>query len=137
MHLFVKRASGASEAFSLVLKTNNCLRLRVLTRNVCLHPAYVSSPGVRFLNWRMRPQLAYVSSPGEYVFVSNKRACLSMSPPPSSSWVCTQKITYHPGFKSFKSLDGDCGMDRCHYAVPFKGISIRSTPEIVLSSKQN
>ena len=28
-------------------------------------------------------------------------------------------------------------MDRCHYAVPFKGISIKSTPEIVLSSKRN
>ena len=39
--------------------------------------------------------------------------------------------------KSIKSLDGDLGMDRCHYAVPFKGILIRSTPEIVLSSKQN
>ena len=38
---------------------------------------------------------------------------------------------------SIKSLDGDCGMDKCHYAVPFKGISIRSTSEIVLSSKRN
>ena len=80
-HLIIKRASGASEAFSLVMKTN-CLRLRILTRNACLHLAYVSSPGVRVLNWRMRPQLAYVSSPGEYFFVSNRRACLSMSPPP-------------------------------------------------------
>ena len=35
------------------------------------------------------------------------------------------------------SLDGDCGgMDRCQYAVSFKGISIMSTPEIVLSSKR-
>ena len=40
-------------------------------------------------------------------------------------------------FKSIKSLDGDRGVDRCHYTVPFKGILIRSTPEIVLSSKQN
>ena len=40
----------------------------------------MSSPGVRVLKWRMRPQLVYVSSPGEYVFVSNRRACLSMSP---------------------------------------------------------
>ena len=36
-----------------------------------------------------------------------------------------------------ESLDGDRGVDRRHYAVPFKGILIRSTPEIVLSSKQN
>ena len=35
---------------------------------------------------------------------------------------------------SYWRLDGDRGMDRCHYAVPFKGISIRSTPEIVLIS---
>ena len=40
-------------------------------------------------------------------------------------------------FKSIESLDGDRGVDRRHYAVPFKGILIRSTPEIVLSSKQN
>ena len=39
---FSKRAS---EAFSVVMKTNNCLRLRVLTRNACLHLSYVSSPG--------------------------------------------------------------------------------------------
>ena len=38
---------------------------------------------------------------------------------------------------SYWRLDGDRGMDRCHYAVPFKGISIRSTPEIVLISKRN
>ena len=30
----------------------------------------------------------------------------------------------------YSSLDGDRGMDRCHYAVPFKGNSIRSTPEL-------
>ena len=89
----IKQASGEREVFSLVMKPNNCLRLRVL-------------------NWRTRPHLA------------NRRACLSTSP-------------YHPVFKIIKSLEGDRGMDRCHYAVPFKGISIRSTPEIVLSSKRN
>ena len=31
---FIKRASGASEAFSLVMKINNCLRKRVLTRTL-------------------------------------------------------------------------------------------------------
>ena len=87
----VKRASGASEAISLVMKSNNCL-----TRNVCLHLAYVPPLGKRVLN----PGICHV-------------------------------------FKSIESLDGDHGMDRCHYAVPFKGILIRSTPEIVLSSKQN
>ena len=93
-HLLVKRASGATKVFSLVLKTNNCLRLRVLTRNTCLHLVYVSSPGVRILNWRMCPQLAYMSSPGEYVVASNRRAYLSTSPSPS--WVCTQKLMHLP-----------------------------------------
>ena len=79
MILIIKRAS---EAFSLVMKTNNCLRLRVLTRNMCLH-------------------LAYMSSPDEYVFASNRRTCLSMSPSPSFP-------------------HSDRGMDRCRYAVPFK-----------------
>ena len=59
--LLVKRAS---EAFSLVMKTNNCLRLRVLTRNMCLHLAYVFSPGVRVLTWRTCSHLVYVSSTG-------------------------------------------------------------------------
>ena len=74
-----------SKAFSLVMKTNNCLRLRVLTWHTCPHLAYVSSPGIRVLGirvftWRtcphlaymayvsslayMCPHLAYVSSPG-------------------------------------------------------------------------
>ena len=90
---------------------------------------YVSSPGMHVFTWRMRPQLAYVSAPGEYVFASNRSACLSNSPSPS--WVCAQiSCAYHPVFKSIKSLDGDRDMDRCHYAVPFKGISIWSTPEM-------
>ena len=42
--------------------------------------------------------------------------------------------TYYQVFKSIDNLGGDCGIDRCHYAVPVKGILIRSTPEIVLSS---
>ena len=114
------------------MKTNNCLRIRVLTRNACLHLMHVSSPGAcSVLNWRMRPQLAYVSSHGEYVVVSNRR--VSFIEPPSSAH--KKSCAHHPGFKSIKSLDGDRGMDRCHYAVPFKGISIRSIPEIVQESE--
>ena len=62
----VKRASRASEAFSLMMKTNNCLRLRVLTRNTRLHlvyVVYVSSTGVCVLNWCTCPHLANMSSP--------------------------------------------------------------------------
>ena len=51
----VKRASEASEAFSLVMKTHNCLRLRGLTRNTCPHLAY-----------------------GVHVLASNRHACLSV-----------------------------------------------------------
>ena len=67
----IKRVSGASrasEAFSLVMKTNKCLRLRVLTRNACLNLAYVSSPayvastGVCVLNWHTFQHLANMSS---------------------------------------------------------------------------
>ena len=96
----------------------------------------MSSPGARVLTWRKCSQLAYMSTtgicfhnqhkypqiPGEYVVVSNRRACLSMSPPPAHKKSCA----YHLGFKSIKSLDSDRGMDRCHYAGPFIGISIRS-----------
>ena len=60
--VFVKRASGVSEAFSLVMKSNNCLRIRVLTRNACLYLAYVSPLGKRVLNRRMQlapPTLGY------------------------------------------------------------------------------
>ena len=109
---FNQRASGASEAFSLVMKSNNCLRIRVLPRNACLHLAYMSPLGKRVHNWRM--QLA----------------------PPTLGYAYKISCAYHPAYKSIKSLDGDRGMDRCHYAVPFKSISIRSKPEIVLSSKQ-
>ena len=92
------------------MKSNNSLGIRVLTRNACLH-------------------LAYVSPLGECVL--NRRS-------PTHSWVCTQIIMRLPYvFKSIESLDGDRGVDRRHYAVPFKGILIRSTPEIVLSSKIN
>ena len=96
----LKRASGASEVFSLVMKSKNCLGIHVFTRNACLHLAYVSPLGECVLNKR------------------KKKYC-----------------GYHHVFKSVESLDGDRGMDRCNYAVPFKGILIRSTPEIVLSSK--
>ena len=87
--------------------------IRVFTRNACIHLAYVFPLGERVLNQRMQlasPTLGY----------SHKKLC-----------------TYHHIFKSIESLDGDRGMDRCHYAVPFKGILIRSTPEIVLLSKGN
>ena len=81
MIMIIKRASGASEVFSLVMKTNNCLRIRVLTRNTCLHLAYVSLPGVCVLTWRTCPQLANMSTP---------------STSPSLSWVCAQKIIRLP-----------------------------------------
>ena len=109
----IKRASRASEAFSLVMKSNNFLRICVLTRNACLHLAYMSPLGERVLNRRM--QLA----------------------PPTLRYAHKKSCAYHHVFKSVESLDGDRGMDRCHYDVPFKGILIRSTPEIVLLSKQN
>ena len=95
-----------------MMKSNNCLRIRVLTWNACLHLAYVSPLGELVLNQRM--QLA----------------------PPTLGYAHKKTRTYHPVFKSIESLDGDRGMDRCHYAVPFKGILIGSTPEIVLSSKR-
>ena len=131
------------------------------TRNMwhtCPRLAYVSSPGIRVLTWRMCLRLAYVSSPGIRVLawhtcphlastgvcVLNKRTCphLANVSSPSTSpsplgYAHKKSCTYHPVFKSNKSLDGDRGMDRCHYALLFKGISIRSTPEIVLSSKRN
>ena len=114
-----ERASGASEAFSLVMKNNNCLRIRVLTRNACLHLAYVSF-GVHVLTCCTCPQLANMSSP---------------STSPSPSWVYGKN--YHPVFQTIKSLDGDRGVDRCHYAVPFKGISITSTPVFHLNETNN
>ena len=76
-----KRASGSSEACSLVMKTNNCLRLRVLTRNACRYPTY-TCPHPAY----MCPQLAYASSTGvpvlSNVFASNRHTSLSTSPPP-------------------------------------------------------
>ena len=119
----IKRASGGSEAFSLVMKTHNFFRLRVLTRNTCLHLVYVSSPGVCVHNWHICPQLAYVSSPGEHVFALNRYACPSMSTPLLGMRTKIMRLL-------------SWTVDRCHYAVLFKGISIRSTPEIVLSSKK-
>ena len=109
LYLIIKRAS---EAFSLVMKSNNCLRIRVLTRNACFHLAYVSPLGEHVLNQHM--QLA----------------------PPTLGYAHNKLCAYNHVFKSIESLDGDRGMDRCHYAVPFRGILIRSTPEIVLLSKK-
>ena len=51
--IIIKRASGASEAFCPVMKTNNCLRIRVLTMSACLHLAYASSSGVHVRTWRI------------------------------------------------------------------------------------
>ena len=63
--------------------------------------------------------LAYVSPLGERV--PNQRMQLA---PPTLGYAT--KKNHAP------TLDGDGGMNRCHYAMPFKGISIMSTPEIVL-----
>ena len=52
-----------SEAFSLVMKTHNCLNLLFYTRNMCPHLVYVYSHAVYVLNWHTCPHLAYVSSP--------------------------------------------------------------------------
>ena len=57
--------------------------------------------------------------------------------PSRRTYAHKKSCAYHRVFKSIESQDGDCEMDRCHYAVPFKGILIRSTPEIDLSSKLN
>ena len=131
------KASVRSERSILFSDENQYLPL-----DRCPHQECVSSLGAHVLTWRTCPQLAYASSTGvrvltwRIVFVSNRRICLSTSPSPSC--VCTQKsCAYHPIFKSIKNLDGDYGVDRCQYAVPFKCISIRFTPEIVLSSKRN
>ena len=62
VQLLVKRASGVSEAFSLVMKSNNSLGIRVLTRNVSLHLAYMSPLGEHVLNRYMQlapPTLGY------------------------------------------------------------------------------
>ena len=52
--LVIKRTSGASEAFSLVMKTNN-------SQATCPHQEYVSSPGLHVLTRGIYPQLAHVS----------------------------------------------------------------------------
>ena len=57
--------------------------------------------------------------------------------PPTLGYAHKQSCAYHHVFKSIENLDGDRGMDRCHYAVPFKGILIRSTPEIVLQESED
>ena len=76
--------------------------------------------------------LAYVSPLGECVL--NQRMQLAQ---PTLGYTHKKSCAYHHVLKSIESLDGDRGMDRCQYAVPFKGILIRSMPEIVLSSKRN
>ena len=106
--IVIKRVS---EAFSLVMKSTNCLRIRVLTRNACLPLAYVSPLGKHVLNQHMQ-------QPHPLLGNAHKQSC-----------------AYHHVFKVIESLDGDCGMDS--YALPFKGILIWLTPEIVLSSKRN
>ena len=53
---------STSEAFSLVMKSNNSLGIRILTRNACLHLAYVSPLGECILNRHMQlapPTLGY------------------------------------------------------------------------------
>ena len=110
-HTLIKQASRASEAFPLVRKTNNCPRIRVLTRYSCFHQAYMSSPGIHVLTWRACHQQAYV--------VSNRCACLSTTPLPllgMHTKYHAPKIscTDHPVFKSIKSPDSNRGMYRCH-----------------------
>ena len=85
--IIIKRASGASEVFSL-MKTNNCLRIRVLTRNACLHLAYASSTGV-------------VSAPGEYVFALIE-AQIFQPAPPSLGYAHKISCAYYPVLKSIK-----------------------------------
>ena len=61
---------------------------------------------------------------------------MSLSP----SWVCAQNKSraYHPVFLSFKILEVDRAMVWTDATMtPFNAISIRSTPEIVISSKRN
>ena len=65
----IERESIAREAFSLVMKTYICLRLRVLTRNACRHLEYVSSPGISVFTWSTCSHLAYVSSLGVNVLM--------------------------------------------------------------------
>ena len=89
---------------------------RVHTWRMCPHLAYASSTGVLVPTWHTRRQLAYLSPPGEHVFSSNRRPCLSTSP--SHYWVCAQKIMCLLScIKSIKRLDSDRGMDRCYYAI--------------------
>ena len=144
----IKRANGASVAFSLVMKTNNVSGylsspgIRVFTRNTRLHQEYasspgyyVSSPGVSVLNWHMRHQLANVSSTcimcrqlayesasGEYMSSPRIDAHVFQRAPPSLGYEYKKSRSHHPVFKSIKTQVADHGMDRCHYAVPFKGI---------------
>ena len=102
-----------SEGLSPQIKFDNCLRIGVFTRNASLHLENASPLGERVPNLRM--QLV----------------------PPTLRYAHKNHAPYHHDFKSIVSLDSDHGMDTYHYAVPFKGILIRSTPEIVLSSKWN
>ena len=120
--LMTKIIKQASEAFSLVMKTPNCLRLCVLTRNMCPHLMYMSSTGVQILNWRMCPHLAYRSSPSECVLASNRCVCLSVpsTMSPSTSWVCAQK-NHTPTIPCSSPIKASMkcgrGVDRCHYAA--------------------
>ena len=85
----------ASEAFYLVIKTNNCLRIRVLT----IHLVYI-------LNWHTCPHLANMSSP-------RIEAQVFQPAPPPLGYAHKISCAYHRVLKSIKSLDGDRGMDRC------------------------
>ena len=119
------------------MNPNNCLRLRDLTWNVCLHQAYMSSLGVHVVTWQACFHLAYVSSTGVCILTwCTCRHLENMSSPRKVLFLARskKKCAYHPVFKSIKSLDGDCSMDRCHYAVAFQGISISLSPETKLTT---
>ena len=91
----IKRASDANKVFSLVMKTHNILRLRVLTRLTCPHLAYVSSP-----------------RRDAHVFLSGAQQA-----PPPLGYAHKKPRIYHSVFKSIKSLEGYHGLDRCHYTA--------------------
>ena len=104
----------------------SCLRLCVLTWNMCLHLVYVSSTGIRVLTYcilclRLEYTFMYFNEPLPLLGMGEKNHAPTIPySSPLKSWTVTM----------------DHGMDRCHYTVPFKGISIRSTAEIVLSSER-
>ena len=90
------------------VKTQNCLRPRVLTWSMCPHLAYVSSP-------RIDP----------HVFQS-----WALQAPPLLGCVHKKSRAYHSVFKSLKAWKVNVVWTDATM-LPYKVILIRSTPEIV------